>query len=168
MRFWHRFIAIITLLPLLVVVSTGILLQIKAWVPAIQPASQKSDRGAFRDNSEAIPYSAILEVAKADTQAAVTTWADIKVIDVRPQLGVARVRTTNHHELQIDLHTGKLLSSQRRYTSLLIELHEGAYFGALTRNAVFVPTAFGLLFLTLSGVLLLYRHYEYRLRKRLQ
>jgi uncharacterized iron-regulated membrane protein len=161
-RRWHRWLALATALPFLVIAVTGCLLQIKKWIPAIQPVSQKSPSGVL---SVPIAWPALLESIKGVPEAKVSAWKDIQVLDVRPALGVARARSKTGYEVQVDLATGAVLSAAPRYSSWLIEIHEGAVFGDLVRNGVFVPTAFAILALSLSGIWLLYRHYRKPRRK---
>lgn len=154
----HRWLSIIVVIPFFIVVTTGCLLQVKRWFPTLQPPSLKSEAGPLKASS--IGWDAILTAMKATPEANVSGWKDIKAIDVRPALGVARARTKDGYEVQIDLASGKVLNAGRRWSSLLIEIHEGAYFGAPVRNAVFVPSAFFMLILTITGVSLLVIHYS--------
>lgn len=164
-RHWHRKIALVTALPLLVIFSSGVLLQIKKWVPLLQPESRVSSQsGGLAAMEHPIDWEAILKSAKSVGEARITGWGDVKAIDIRPALGVARLRAKNGYEVQIDLANGWVLNSGRRYTTLLIEIHEGAFFGNGIRNGVFVPTAFLSVLLTLSGIGLLLKFYGKRRR----
>jgi uncharacterized iron-regulated membrane protein len=164
MRQWHRWLALITLPAFLIIVLTGCLLQIKRWIPAIQPESKKSSVGSLEKISSPVGWEKILSAVKGLPEANVQSWNDVKTLDVRPALGVARVRTKSGYEVQVDLATGESLSSAMRYSSLLIEIHEGAFFGDFIRNKIFVPTAFLLIFLTFSGLVLLIQHYRKKWR----
>lgn len=161
-RRWHRWLALATAVPFLIIVVTGCLLQLKRWIPAIQPPSQKSATGAM---ASPIAWETLLGSVRTVPQAEVTKWADLQTVDIRPALGVARARSKNGFEVQVDLSTGKVLSAAPRYSSWLIEIHEGAVFGDWIRNGIFVPSAFALLALTLTGFWLLYRHYRKPWRK---
>lgn len=162
MRLWHRWLAIVTTIPFGIIVITGVLLQIKTWLPALQPISQKSSHGNMSQMPSLIAWENLLKATQTVPAVQVEKWEDIKTIDVRPALGVARVRTRTGYEVQIDLASGKILSAEKRYTSFLIELHEGAAFGSLLRNFVFVPTGFLLILVLISGVFLLVTHYRRR------
>ncbi len=160
-RRWHRVLALLTALPFLVIVVTGCLLQTKQWLSSLQPKSQKSRAGPL---SQPIAWEALLNAVRGGSSA--KDWSDLEVVDIRPKLGVARARTRDGFEVQVDLVTGEVLSAAPRYTSWLIELHEGAFFGKIVQNGIFVPSAFALLALAFTGFWLLARHYLKPRRKK--
>ncbi len=156
----HRWLSIVVAIPFFVVVITGCLLHVKRWVPALQPPSQKSEQGAMKP--DAVGWDVILTALKGVPAADVKSWKDVKAIDVRPALGVARARTSHGYEVQVDLASGKVLSQGQRWSTVLIEMHEGAYFGPWVRNWVFLPTAIFMLILNVTGVWLLAKHYVFK------
>ena len=158
----HRWISLLIAIPFSVVVVTGFLLQVKRWVPAIQPPSAKSERGGLRDIPKPLGWDGLLLALTSVPAAQIKSWADVKQIDVRPALGTARARNKHGFEVQVDMATGKVLSAAQRYSSLLVEIHEGAFFGDWVRNGIFVPTAIAMLILTATGIWLLFLHYGKR------
>lgn len=158
MRAWHRRIALLTLIPFTVILATGVILQIKRWIPGIQPESKKSlALSSTPSTLQTLPQ--LFTTAASVPEAEIGSWSDIHMIDIRPELGVARVRAQNDIEVQIDLHDGRILHSGKRLTGTLIEIHEGAFFGQWIRNGIFLPTAVLSLFFILSGVFLLKTYY---------
>ncbi len=146
----HRIAAWIVFIPFILMLITGLLLQMKPWLPWIQPPVIK---GSIQHPQ--ISFDQILQASVSDPVAQVQSWNDIQTIDVRPSNGVARVRTKSNYEISIDLGSGKVLQTAPRRTQLLIQLHEGSYFGKGIRNGFFIPVALLLILMWLSGVILL-------------
>ncbi len=146
----HRVSAGFAGVPILLIVITGILLQVKIWVPWIQPPSQK---GSVLDPS--LSLNVLLDASKTVSAADVLSWSDIRSIDIRPSSKTARVRTSSEYEITIDLGTGKVIQAAPRRTGILIELHEGKFFGDMFRYGVFLPSAILLLVIWITGLCLL-------------
>ena len=96
-RVLHRWGSIIALLPITIIVFSGIVLQLKKELAYIQPPTQ---RGAGAE--PAIGFERILEVARTVPEAEIESWEDIDRLDVRPGKGVVKVRCKNRYEVQID------------------------------------------------------------------
>ena len=92
--------AIIALLPITIIIFSGIVLQLKKESAYIQPPTQ---RGAGRE--PAIGFERILEVARTVPEAEIESWEDVDRLDVRPGKGVVKVRCKNRYEVQIDTET---------------------------------------------------------------
>src|SRR4051812_8974047 len=102
-RKFHRLSAWIAGGPILVILCTGILLQMKSWIPWVQPPTQKGSTAApFLD------LNSILRISRSIPWVQVQNWKDIRSIDIRPSTGVARVRTRSEYEISIDLGTGQV------------------------------------------------------------
>ena len=78
----HRFGAIVIAVPLLLVVVTGILLQLRKEIAWVQPPTQK---GKGKDPT--ISMEQVLSAAKSVPEAGVSGWGDIDRVDVRPKDG---------------------------------------------------------------------------------
>ncbi|MCP4079963.1 MAG: PepSY domain-containing protein [Planctomycetaceae bacterium] len=150
-NFWtrkmHRWGALLCCIPLLLVIITGILLQVKKQVPWVQPATQNAGHSEV-----AISWDQILESAMADPQAEVTSWDDIDRLDVRPGKGVLKIRCQNSWELQLDLKTAEILSSKYRRSDLIESLHDGSFFGDASKLGVFLINGVVLLGLWVTGI----------------
>jgi uncharacterized iron-regulated membrane protein len=157
----HRIAVWISGVPLLLIVCTGILLQLKAWIPWIEPPVENM---GFK--VPAIDFATVFKVARSVPAADVKKWADIRNIDVRPAKGIANVRTRNEYEISIDLETGHVVQAAPRRTSLLIQLHEGSFFGKEIKYGVFLPVAILFFVLWATGIYLLFHPQIVRYRKR--
>ena len=157
----HRWGALVSALPVLVVVLSGLLLQLKkdwAWV---QPPTRS---GTAEAPSQ--PFEAILAAAAAVPEAEVSSWEDIDRLDVRPDKGVVKVRCENRWELQLDAATGEVLSSTLRRSDLIESIHDGSFFSQRAKLWVFLPAAVVLLGLWISGVYLWLLPHLVRRRRR--
>ncbi|MDZ7682029.1 MAG: hypothetical protein U5J63_10055 [Fodinibius sp.] len=98
----HRWGAILIALPFLIVLLSGLFLQVKKEFSWIQPPSQSGSAvGA------SVPFDSVLTIAKSVPELKVQQWTDIDRLDVRPDDGIIKIRGTNGWEAQIDSHSGK-------------------------------------------------------------
>jgi len=145
----HRWGAILIVLPLVLVISTGLLLQLKKQVPWIQHPTMRVQNAEPR-----ISFAQILQIARSAPEARIDTWADIDRLDVRPARGIVKVRAKSGWEIQINLETRDVLQLAYRRSDLIESLHDGSFFGDAARYAVFLPVGIILLGLWLTGVYL--------------
>ena len=115
----HRWGAVVTAVPLLLVVLTGLLLQFKKQVAWIQPATKRGETEQLL-----ISWDNVLDAAKATPAAEVESWKDIDRLDVRPSKGVIKIRCKNRWELQLDSSSGNVLSSAYRRSDFIESLHD--------------------------------------------
>lgn len=149
----HRWGAIITAIPLLIVILSGLLLQVKKQIEWVQPPSQK---GSVSEGQFSTTVQSFLGVAQSVAEADVQTWADIDRIDVRPGKGIAKIQCKNRWELQIDLVTHQVLSSTYRRSDFIESLHDGSFFSDWAKLWVFLPNGLILLGLWGTGMWLWY------------
>ncbi|MEZ6138228.1 MAG: DUF1559 domain-containing protein [Pirellulaceae bacterium] len=145
----HRWGAIGSALPMLLVITTGLLLQVKKQVPWVQPATQAGQAKNVRPEQD---WTDLLTVVQSIPEAAVTDWADIDRIDVRPSKGTVKVTCKNRWEVQIDYVNGEVLSSAYRRSDLIESLHDGSFFSDFAKLGVFLPNGLVLMSLWLTGV----------------
>lgn len=152
-RIWnrklHRWGAIAVAVPFLVVIATGLLLQLKKQVPWVQPAEIKGSAG-----TPALTLALILELAATVPHAGIKTWEDIDRIDVRPSKGMAKVVGTSRWEVQLDLATGTVLQTAYRRSDLIESIHDGSFFHPSAKLWLFFPTAIVVLGLWITGIYL--------------
>lgn len=152
-RIWnrrlHRWGAIGVALPFLIVICSGLLLQLKKQIPWVQPTEQK---GASPSSTLSLPR--ILEISASVPQAGISDWSHIDRIDVRPSKGILKVIGNNRWELQIDLATGVVLQTAYRRSDLIEQLHDGSFFHDNVKLFVFLPSGIILLGLWITGVYL--------------
>ena len=145
----HRIGALVAALPLLVIMTTGLLLQLKKQVAWIQPPTQ---RGSI--DTPGLDFERILELTRAVPEAQVESWDDIDRLDVRPTSGVVKVRCKNRWEVQFDCGSGEILSRTYRRSDLIESLHDGSWFGDGVKLYLFLPVGVILLGLWTTGVYL--------------
>lgn len=145
----HRWGALIVCVPLLLVIVTGLLLQVKKQVKWIQPPTM-----AGSATSPSIQWDQILDVAKGVAEANVHSWQDIDRLDVRPEKGLVKVQCKNRWEIQIDLQSGAVLSSTYRRSDLIESLHDGSFFATAAKLWIFLPSGIVLLGLWITGAYL--------------
>ncbi|MHB1060111.1 MAG: PepSY domain-containing protein [Rhodanobacter sp.] len=145
----HYWASIIVAVPFLVVIATGLMLQLKKQITWIQPAEQ---RGAGTEPALSLP--AVLAIAKAVGEAEVASWIDVKRIDVRPEKGLVKLTSVSDWEIQIDASTGAVLHSAPRRSDLIESLHDGSFFGSVVKLGVFLPVAAVMFGMWLTGIYL--------------
>ncbi|MDP6635315.1 MAG: PepSY-associated TM helix domain-containing protein [Phycisphaerae bacterium] len=148
-RVFHRWGSILALAPIMIIIVSGLILQLKKEAAWIQPPTQ---RGTGSEPS--ISLDRILEVAKTVPQAEIKSWDDIDRLDVRPGKGVVKVRCKNGWEVQIDTQTGQVLQTAVRRSDLIESIHDGSYFHESFRLWVFLPSGLILAILAVTGLYL--------------
>jgi hypothetical protein len=159
-RVFHRWGSIIALLPITVIIFSGIVLQLKKVSSYVQPPTQS---GAGTE--PAIGFDRILEVARTVPEAEIETWEDVDRLDVRPGKGVVKVRCKNRYEVQIDAETAEILQVAFRRSDLIESIHDGSFFNEHFKLWIFLPAGIVLALLLVTGVHLFFLPYLAR-RKR--
>lgn len=159
-RVFHRWGSIIALLPITVIIFSGIVLQLKKVSSYVQPPTQS---GAGTE--PAIGFDRILKVARTVPEAEIETWEDVDRLDVRPGKGVVKVRCKNRYEVQIDAETAEILQVAFRRSDLIESIHDGSFFNEHFKLWVFLPAGIVLALLLVTGVHLFFLPYLAR-RKR--
>lgn len=145
----HRWGAILIALSLLLVIATGILLQVKKQVSWVQPPTQ---RGSAKHPT--LTFDAILAAARSAPEAGIESWEDIERIDVQIRRGMAKIQARNRWEVQIDTKTGDVLQVAYRRSDLIESLHDGTFFGEFAKLWIFLPSGIVLLGLWVTGMYL--------------
>ena len=155
----HYWLALGLLLPGLLVVTTGLLLQLKKQWSWVQPPERRGEVGL-----PTISLEVMMRAAAQAGGAGVTTWDDVQRIDVRPSRGVAKVWTATGYEVQVDLRTGAVLQSTYRRSDLIESLHDGSFFGDVAKLGLFLPAGLVLLSLYVTGTWMLLQPWVARRR----
>ena len=149
-------------IPLVVVIISGILLQLKKQLPYVQPVEQS---GIVHE--PVVTPAGYLEAINAAKQDGDVTWKDVQRVDIRPSKGIAKVILKSDVEYQIDLGSGHILQREIRRSDFIESLHDGSFFaGDISKLGVFLPAAIGLLVLCLSGIYMFWLPIIVKLRKR--
>ncbi len=161
-RLLHRWGSIIALVPIMIIIFSGIVLQLKKESAYIQPPTQS---GAGTEPT--IGFERILEVSRTVPEAQIESWEDVDRLDVRPGKGVVKVRCKNRYEVQIDTETAEILHVAFRRSDLIESIHDGSYFNEHFKLWVFLPAGIMLAALLITGVHLFLLPYLVR-RKRVR
>jgi len=160
MRRWHRWATVFIALPFLVVLVSGVLLQVKKEFDWIQPPTQQGVGGVPQ-----LSFEEILTITRRAEHAGITHWSDIDRLDVRPDKGIVKVRGTNHWEVQIDTQTGAVLHVAKRRSGLIESLHDGSWFHERAKLWIFLPSALLVFALWGTGLYLFVLPYWIRWKK---
>jgi len=142
----HYWGSAIIILPLIIVLGSGLLLQVKKEFAWIQPKTMKTK---YRDLT--LTFDQILNIAKTVDEAKIKTWKDVKLLDVRPGKGITKVRAKNQWEIQIDNKTGKVLAVNFRRSDIIESIHDGSWFHDAAKLWLFLPSAIILLLMSITG-----------------
>lgn len=136
-------------IPILMLILSGLLLQMKKHWAWVQPVEHRGSTKA-----PVIELSGILKAIRehVDPNVAVQGWDDIKRLDVRPDRGVAKATLHNNYEVQVDLGTGRVMQVAYRRSDLIETIHDGSIFGDWVKLGIVLPSACVLLFLWGSGI----------------
>ncbi|MGI9519275.1 MAG: PepSY domain-containing protein [Pirellulaceae bacterium] len=164
-NFWsrklHRWGALLICIPLLLVVISGLLLQVKKQWAWVQPPTQSAGHSDL-----IVSWDQILDTARSIEEAQIETWSDVDRLDVRPGRGLIKLRSKNRWEVQIDSASGEVLASAYRRSDLIESLHDGSFFGDYAKLGIFLPAGILLLGLWLTGVWLWYLPIKVKAAKR--
>ncbi len=145
----HYWGAAVIAVPILAMIITGVLLQMKKHWTWVQPAEHRGST-----TTPAIELSDILTAIQQHDHpnVLVRSWADIKRLDVQPDRGVAKATLQTDWEVQVDLGTGRVLQVAYRRSDWIETIHDGSIFGDVVKLGVILPSGLILLFLWGSGM----------------
>lgn len=157
----HYWGSAVIIIPLLIVLGSGLLLQVKKEFAWIQPKTMKTK---YRDLT--LTFDKILEVAKTVEEAKINSWKDVKLLDVRPGKGITKIRAKNNWEIQIHNESAEVLAVNFRRSDIIESIHDGSWFHDAAKLWVFLPSALILLLLSLTGLYLFLKLLPSKLKKR--
>ena len=157
----HRWAAIVTALPIVIVIISGIILQVKKEFDWIQPPTQRGT-----DNVPFLSFDQILDAVRDVPDAGLTSWEDIDRLDVRPGKGIIKVRGNNDREIQLDAATGKVLQVAVRRSDIIESIHDGSFFHESFKLWIFLPSAVILAVMWGTGIYLFLLPYMLRRYRR--
>ena len=156
----HKWGAIVISVPIIAVIITGIFLQVRKPVDWIQPPLQEG----VASYQPSASLDAVLESVKAVPSMKVGGWDDIKLLDLRPEAGIIKVRNHDEFEVQLDAKTAEVLFIGQRLNDIIKRMHEGTTWGI--RLWVFLPIGVIWLCVILIGSYLLITKTQAKLRAR--
>ncbi|NNF07069.1 MAG: PepSY domain-containing protein [Candidatus Eisenbacteria bacterium] len=149
MRKGHYWIAIAIALPILIVLGSGLLLQVKKEVTWIQPKTMRGE-----GDVPELTFEDILSAASTVREAQISGWPDVDRLDVRPKKGVIKIRSKNRYEIQIDHQTAEVLQVAYRRSDVIEQIHDGSFFHDKAKLWIFLPSGFLLFVLWVTGIYL--------------
>lgn len=145
----HYWLSIVVALPILLVVISGLLLQVKKDFSWIQPHENKGSGGEPN-----VTFEQVLEICAAIPQIQVKSWDDIQRVELRPGKNLLKVTTTTDWEVQIDPADGRVMQTAIRRSDLIESLHDGSWFGSIVKRGIFLPAGIILAVLWATGIYL--------------
>lgn len=159
----HYWAAIAILLPAMVIIGSGLVLQLKKDVAWIQPSTIRG-----MDRPPSLSFAEILQIASSVEEAQIEGWDDIDRLDVRTDRGMLKVRAKNRWEVQMDTHSGDILQVAYRRSDLIETIHDGSFFHDYAKLGLFLPTAAVLFIMWATGAYLFVLPFLSRRRKRIR
>ncbi len=156
----HRWAGVITAIPVIIILVTGIFLLLKKDVAWIQPPSQKGSSKELK-----LSFDQILEVVSNVPNINLKSWNDINRLDVRPKKGLIKVRGNNDWEVQLDSKTGEVLQVAERRSDFIEGIHDGSYFHENVKLGIFLPATLLLVAIWMTGLYLFILPYMRRKKK---
>ncbi|MEO9887136.1 MAG: PepSY-associated TM helix domain-containing protein [Balneola sp.] len=150
----HRWGSILIALPFLIVLITGLFLQVKKEFAWIQPPTQE---GVSTDLE--ITFDEILAISSKVDDAGIKKWSDIDRLDVRPDKGIVKVRGVNNWEIQIDTKTGEVVQVEFRRSGIIEALHDGSWFHDSAKLWIFLPSGIIVTVLWITGIYMFFIPY---------
>lgn len=135
------------------VIGAGLLLSLKKEIDWIQPPTAK---GEERDAAPVQSMAALFAIAKDVPELDVTDWRDLSRVDFKPGKGVVKFVGENNWEVQVDTHSGAVLSVSFRRSDIIESLHDGSFFADWVKLYVFFPSGIILMVLWGTGIYLFF------------
>ena len=127
-------------------VSSGIMLQLKKQSNWIQPNVEVTS------SSKPIMLQSYLDAVSTVKEANISSWDDIERIDIRPDKGIAKIKSKNNWEIQIDIETTEIYAKNYRRSDIIESIHDGSFFSEVVKYGWFLPSGILLLILSLTGI----------------
>lgn len=157
----HYWLSTVIALPFLVVLTTGLLLQLKKQLTWVQPAEQ---RGSGKIPT--LSFDQILDACRSVPEAGIESWDDIDRLDVRPGKGMLKVQAKNSWEIQLNGETGEVLQVAYRRSDMIEAIHDGSWFHDYVKLGLFLPVAILLVVMWITGIYLFWLPIVVKRRRR--
>lgn len=147
LRRMHRTAALCIAGPLLIIVSTGLILHLRKESSWIEPPEVGVPGSAFELSVNQIPNG-----ARRALPDKIRGWEDVDSVNIQPRKGLVIVRTVDRWEVQLHPTTADTLQVVRRRVDLIQQLHDGSWFGQPVKFAVFFTSGLLLTIVLGSGL----------------
>ncbi|MEA1882019.1 MAG: PepSY-associated TM helix domain-containing protein [Candidatus Marinimicrobia bacterium] len=158
----HYWAAFVIFLPVSVIFTTGIFLQLKKEINWIQPPTETG----VLSNNISVSFDDILAAAQTVEEAEIQSWDDVDRLDVRIEKGIVKVRGKNRWEVQVDTYTGEVLQVAYRRSDLIESIHDGSWFHEKVKLWIFLPAGIILLVMWLTGVYMIILPYTVKWKRK--
>jgi len=145
----HYWGALACAIPVAIIIVSGVLLLLKKDIEWIQPSSEKGV-----GKRPIVDFEQVLPLLKSVDQIDITSWKQIKRIDVRPSKGIFKIQLEGNWEVQMDHQSGEVLKVAFRRSDIIEAIHDGSFFHSKAKLWVFLPSALLLLILWITGLYL--------------
>jgi len=142
----HYWISPIIFIPVVIIFSTGVLLQFKKQSNWIQP------NVVITSKSKPVMLNSYLESAKTVSEAKIYSWNDIDRIEIRLNKGIAKIRSKNNWEIQLDIESAEIYSVSFRRSDIIESVHDGSFFSDYVKFGLFFPSGILLIVLSFTGI----------------
>ncbi len=159
----HHWGSLLIMVQVGLVISAGLLLQVKKQIEWVQPPTIK---GEELSSVPTRSISDLFETAKSIEELELTQWADLSRVDFKPGKGIVKFVAENNWEAQIDTSTGEVLHVAFRRSDIIEALHDGSFFAGWTKLYLFFPTGIILLVLWGTGIYLFFLPHVKRAAKK--
>jgi uncharacterized iron-regulated membrane protein len=156
----HLWLSLVIFIPVIIVIASGLLLQVKKEFDWIQPPTQKA-----QNSRPTLSFDNVLNAVRQVPEANLNDWNDIDRLDVRPAKGIIKVRGKNHWEVQLNAQTGDVLQVAYRRTDTIEAIHDGSWFFDGAKLWLFLPAAILLFVLWVTGIVMLITTLKSKYRK---
>jgi uncharacterized iron-regulated membrane protein len=160
----HNWGSIIVAIPIVIIIGTGILLQIKKQSEWVQPPTMRGEQ------VEGVPEASLhdmFEAARAVPEAGIDKWEDLDRADFKPDKGSIKFVSQTRWEVQVDVKTAEVLSVTYRRSDLIESIHDGSFFaGDWTKLGLFLPAGIILFVLWVTGLYMFFLPYVKKGRKK--
>lgn len=157
----HYWGSAVIIIPFLIVLVSGLFLQVKKEFTWIQPKTMKTK---YRDLT--LNFDQILKAAMSVEEAQIKSWKDVKLLDVRPGKGVTKIRGKNSWEIQIHNETAEVLAVNFRRSDIIESIHDGSWFHDAAKLWIFLPAAIIMLIMSITGLYMFFKILPSKMRKK--
>lgn len=158
----HYWATVLIAMPVLLIICSGLLLQVKKHLHWVQPEEQQGT-----GTSPGLDFEGILTSVRSVKELEVADWDDINRLDVRPSRGMAKVWLKSGWEVPVDLGTGRVLQAAYRRSDLIESIHDGSFFaGDLGKLGIFLPSGVALLLMWTTGLWMFWLPFSVKLKRK--
>jgi uncharacterized iron-regulated membrane protein len=152
-RSLHRWIGFIASLFLAVISCTGFFLAMKGQFSFMRPPVQEATK--LGSIEELLTVADVLEIAYAAGHPELSEISEVDRVDYRPKDNVFKVVSKEgYREIQVDGTKGKIVSNAFRNDQLMEDIHDMSFIGDVAHGYLLPIVAVGLLFLSISGIII--------------